>query len=114
MLLSVNENNFQQEVLEVPGPVLIDFWAPWCGICYWVHPILNQLQIQKYPQIKMVSINADNNLRLANTYRLATLPTLLILDQGQVCHRIEGFYDRDNLDALLQHIMETSLMPSMV
>lgn len=101
MLLVVTEETFEQEVLTAPQPVIVNFWAPWCGVCRWVDPILMRLQSFAHDRVKCVSINADQNFRLSNTYRLTTLPTLLIFDQGIVHQRIEGFQGRDILEQSL-------------
>ncbi|BAU40360.1 thioredoxin family protein [Leptolyngbya sp. O-77] len=97
MLLSVNESNFSKEVLESSTPVLINFWAPWCGLCRLMNPMLNQLQAEWRGQIKLVTINADENFKLANTYRLTTLPTLLLVEGDRVLHRFDHFASRDDI-----------------
>ena len=103
MLLAVTEETFEQEVLIAPTPVIVNFWAPWCGVCRLVDPILVRLQSIAQDRVKCVTVNADQNFRLSNTYRLTTLPTLLIFDQGLVHERIEGFQGRDTLEAFLAH-----------
>ena len=101
MLLAVTEETFDQEVLTAPQLVVVNFWAPWCGVCRWVDPILVRLQSIAQDRIKCVTINADQNFRLANTYRLTTLPTLLVFDHGNLNQRIEGFQGRDALEIFL-------------
>ena len=97
MILSVSEGTFSPEVLEASTPVLVYFWAPWCGICRLIPPALKKFQAQWGISIKMVGLNADRSLKLANAYRLRTLPTLLLFEGGQVRHRIEGFHSADDL-----------------
>jgi len=97
MAISVNESNFSDEVLASTMPVLINFWAPWCGLCRIVNPLLVKLQSDCGGQVKLVSINADDNLKLATAYRLTTLPTLLLLEQGTVLHRFDNFHSSDEI-----------------
>ncbi|MEB3337534.1 MAG: thioredoxin domain-containing protein, partial [Leptolyngbyaceae bacterium] len=82
MLSTVREQSFKQEVLDSSVPVLVNFWAPWCGICRLITPLLTRLQSEWGDHVKIVSINADESLKLASTYRLTTLPTLLVFESG--------------------------------
>ncbi|MEA5569052.1 MULTISPECIES: thioredoxin family protein [unclassified Anabaena] len=104
MVLSVSERTFTQEVLESPVPVLVNFEAPWCGLCRIIHPLLLEFQVQCSDQIKLVGINADENFKLSNTYRLKSLPTLLLIENGIIRHRLEGFRGRDDLRLALEEI----------
>ncbi|HEY9804333.1 MAG TPA: thioredoxin domain-containing protein [Leptolyngbyaceae cyanobacterium] len=104
MVLSVSERTFTQEVLESPVPVLVNFEAPWCGLCRIIHPLLFQFQSQCGEQIKLVRVNADDNFKLSNTYRLKSLPTLLLIENGIVRHRLESFRGRDDLRLALEEI----------
>ncbi|HAN75503.1 MAG TPA: thiol reductase thioredoxin [Planktothrix sp. UBA8407] len=105
MLLSINEQMFTQEVLESSSPVLVHFWAPWCGICKLIMPQMGQFQQDWRGKIKLVGVNADQSLKLASTYRLQTLPTLIIFDQGQVVYRLEHFQGREDLRRRLDSFM---------
>jgi thioredoxin 1 len=104
MVLSVNERTFTQEVLESPIPVLVNFEAPWCGLCKIIQPLLLQFKSQCGDQIKLVDVNADNNFKLATTYRLKSLPTLLLIENGIVRQRLEGFRGREDLLQALEEI----------
>jgi thioredoxin 1 len=104
MVLSVSERTFTQEVLESSIPVLVNFEAPWCGLCRIIHPLLLQFQAQCGEQIKLVGINADENFKLSNTYRLKSLPTLILIENGIIRHRLEGFRGRDDLRLALEEI----------
>ncbi len=105
MVLSVNERTFKQEVLETSSKVLVDFWAPWCGLCRLIHPLVQEFQTEWSEQIKVVRVNADNNLRLANCYRLKSLPTLLLFNNGQLVQRLDNFQGRDDLRIALQKLI---------
>lgn len=112
MVLSVNDRTFRQEVLESASPVLVDFWAPWCGLCRIIHPLVQEFQSDWGEPVKLVRINADENLKLANTYRIKSLPTLLLFEHGQLVHRLEGFHGRDDLRRALAQLMVSSLPKS--
>jgi thioredoxin 1 len=107
MVLSVSERTFTQEVLQSPIPVLVNFEAPWCGLCRIIHPMLLQFNAQCGDQIKLVGVNADNNFKLANTYRLKSLPTLLLVENGIVRHRLESFRGKEDLRLALEEIKLT-------
>ena len=96
MTRSIEFMSFEQEVLESSAPVLVNFWAPWCSLCRLVDPILLELQTQWKDQIRTVNINADESLRLANTYKLTTLPTIILFKDGKVLCRLEQFRDRQD------------------
>jgi thioredoxin 1 len=104
MVLSVSERTFTQEVLESPIPVLVNFEAPWCGLCRIIHPLLLHFKVQCGEQIKLVDVNADDNFKLSNTYRLKSLPTLLLIENGVVRRRLEGFRSREDLLQALEEI----------
>jgi thioredoxin 1 len=104
MVLSVSERTFTQEVLESPIPALVNFEAPWCGLCRIIHPLLLQFQSQCSDEIKLVGVNADQNFKLSTTYRLKSLPTLLLIEKGIVRQRLEGFRSRDDFRMALEEI----------
>jgi thioredoxin 1 len=102
MLASINEKSFAQDVFHASTPVLVHFWAPWCGLCRMINPLLNRFQAEWGDQIKVVGINADDSLKLATQYRLTTLPTLILFDGDRVVQRLEGLYGREALRIALE------------
>ncbi|WP_309229709.1 thioredoxin family protein [Oscillatoria sp. FACHB-1407] len=93
----MNEKTFTKEVLGSPIPVLVNFWAPWCGLCYVVNPLLLKIQEDWGDRVKLVSVNADENFKLSNTYRLTTLPTVMLFKGGTVHQRLDKFHSREDL-----------------
>jgi thioredoxin 1 len=104
MLSHLSEQEFTNTVLQAPKPVLVHFWAPWCGLCKLVHPILTEFQNNYGDRVQVVEINADENFKLANAYKLKTLPTLVLFVQGDVWHRIEHFSGREELKHMLAQL----------
>ena len=104
MVLSVSERTFTQEVLESPVPVLVNFWAPWCGLCRNIQPLLLQFQTDCSKRIKLVEVNADQNFKLSNGYRLTTLPTLILIEDSIVRQRLDSFRGQDELRRALEEI----------
>ena len=104
MVLSVSERTFTQEVLQSPIPVLVNFWAPWCGLCRNIQPLLLQFQTHCNNQIKLVGVNADENFKLSNAYRLTTLPTLIRIADAEVRGRLDSFRGSDELRLALEKI----------
>lgn len=105
MQAGISEGAFKQEVLESTTPVLVHFWAPWCSICRLIEPSLNLLLKEYGDRLKLVGINADDNLKLASRYRIQTLPTVLLFEGGQVLHRLDSYQRREELRSILQEIL---------
>jgi thioredoxin 1 len=101
----LNEADFQKEVLEASRPVLVHFWTPWCGLCRLINPLLKAMQESNQQEIKVISINADENLRLANTYRLKNVPTIMLFQNGELVEKLDSFNSRDRLKRALEKIM---------
>jgi thioredoxin 1 len=104
MIHSVADLNFKEQVLNSSIPVLVNFGAPWCGLCKVIQPTLIQFQDRWDDQINVVNINADDNLKLASTYRIRTLPTLILFANGRTIDRLEGFHSREDLRANLDRM----------
>lgn len=93
----VTDQNFAHEVLQSPVPVLVDFWAPWCGPCLQVAPILEQIASENEGTLRIVKLNVDENPVTASEYRITGMPTLNVYSGGDVVRQIRGAKPRTAL-----------------
>jgi thioredoxin 1 len=98
----VNDNNFQAEVIESETPVLVDFWAPWCGPCRMVAPVLEEIAQEKGDALKIVKLNTDENQQTAVAYEVLSIPTLILFKNGQIAKKVIGAYPKRKLEAELE------------
>jgi thioredoxin 1 len=95
-LSEVSDNSFQADVLESAEPVLVDFWAPWCGPCRVVAPHLEELDAER-DDVRVVKLNVDDNPQTAANYNVMSIPTLLLFKNGEVAHQIVGALPKNRL-----------------
>jgi thioredoxin 1 len=100
-LSDVTDSTFQSEVLEAEGPVLVDFWAPWCGPCRVVHPILEEIDAER-DDLKIVSINTDENQQTTARYEVLSIPTLILFKNGEIAKKVIGAMPKRRLEAELE------------
>ena len=98
----VNDTNFQAEVIESETPVLVDFWAPWCGPCRMVAPVLEEIAQEKGEALKIVKLNTDENQQTAIAYEVLSIPTLILFKNGQIAKKVVGAYPKRKLEAELE------------
>jgi thioredoxin 1 len=98
----VTDNNFEAEVLESDVPVLVDFWAPWCGPCRMVGPVVEEIASEKSGQLKVVKMNTDENQQTSISYNIMSIPTLILFRHGQEAKRVIGAYPKKRLEAELE------------
>ncbi|MFS8119731.1 MAG: thioredoxin family protein [Microcoleus sp.] len=104
-MLSVSERTFAQEVFQASTPVLVHFSAPWCGLCRAIEPTLTTFESDWAGKVKLLGVNADLSFKLANTYRLTSLPTLILFEGDKVRFRFEQYQGREELRRTLDSWM---------
>jgi thioredoxin 1 len=100
-LQEVTDNNFQAEVIESQSPVLVDFWAPWCGPCRVVAPVLEEIAEER-PELRVVKLNVDENQQTAASFQVLSIPTMILFKGGQPVKTIIGAYPKKRLEAELE------------
>jgi thioredoxin 1 len=99
--LVFTDDNFQQEVLESATPVLVDFWAPWCGPCRMIGPVIEELSVENAGSFKVGKVNVDENSRLAMAYNVASIPTIMIFSGGKLVQQMMGVQPKARLQQAL-------------
>ena len=97
----VTDGDFQAEVLENEHPVLVDFWAPWCGPCRVVAPVLEEIADER-DNLRIVKVNIDENQQTAMNYQILAIPTMVLFRDGQEAKRIQGAMPKKRLEAKLE------------
>ncbi len=103
-LTNVTDSNFQAEVIESEKPTLVDFWAPWCGPCRVVAPVLEEIAEQR-DDLRIVKLNVDENQRTAAQFGVLSIPTMILFKNGQPAKTIIGAYPKKKLEAELEPVL---------
>lgn len=101
----VNRSNFNQEVEKSSVPILVDFWAPWCGPCRAIAPVLEQLAAKYEGKVKIGKLNVDEESALASKFRVMSIPTLILFKNGSIVKQIVGSRSAQELEEMLKKAM---------
>ena len=97
MALEFTDTNFQEEVLNADQPVLVDFWAEWCGPCKMLGPVIDELAVEFEGKAKVGKVDIDSNRDAAVTYGIQSIPTILIMKDGEIANKFVGIASKDDL-----------------
>lgn len=98
---AVTDKDFQAEVIQAQSPVLVDFWAPWCGPCKMMGPVVDAVSAKYAGKIKFVKLNTDENPTTAGQYQISGIPSLLLFKNGSILDRLVGYVPEGNLSKFL-------------
>ena len=104
-IIEVTDSNFDQEVLQSDLPVLVDFWAPWCGPCRAIAPVVEELSGDYHSKLKVVKCNVDDNPKVPGKYGIRAIPTLIIFKDGNVSEQITGAVAKTQISAAINKVV---------
>jgi thioredoxin 1 len=96
-LIHVTDSNFEQEILKSEKPALVDFWAPWCGPCQRIAPIIEELAAEYKDKVKVAKLNVDESRKVATDLGVMSIPTLILFKDGKVIDKVIGLVPKDRL-----------------
>ena len=104
-MVTLTKSNFPNEVLQSPTPVLVDFWATWCGPCQVMGPVLDAIAGEYAGKVKVLKLNVDENQETPPKYGIRGIPTLILFNKGEVVDKIVGAQPKGNVDNLLKKVV---------
>jgi thioredoxin 1 len=105
MIKEINEDNFLAEISLSNIPVLIDFWAPWCGPCNMLYPIIEELDVEYNGKVKIVKVNTENNISISSKFQITSIPCLILLKNNSIVIKIIGFKSKIDIKKSIDSVL---------
>ncbi len=105
MVEILNDENFEEEVLDADGLFLVDFWAPWCGPCQIMGPVVEELAEEYRDELKVGKLNIDENPQVVEAYGIMSIPTLIFFEDGEQVNQLTGVRSRENLVTFVDSLL---------
>ncbi|MCX7647530.1 MAG: thioredoxin [Elusimicrobiales bacterium] len=106
MALNITDQEFDKEVIKSAIPVLVDFWAPWCGPCRMLAPVVDEISKEYEGKVKVVKVNTDENPQSASNYQISAIPTLLFFKDGKVVKELVGVLPKEEIKKVLDEVLK--------
>lgn len=105
LLIQVSDDTFEAEVVQADKPTLVDFWAPWCGPCRAVGPIIEELAQEYQGKLKVTKVNVDDNPNIASSYGIRSIPTIMLFKDGKLQDTLVGLAPKDRLETFVKKVL---------
>jgi len=105
-VVNITSDNFETEVINSTQPVLVDFWAEWCGPCRMLGPVIEQIAEQYPEKVKVGKVNVDSQVNLASKFRVMSIPTIMIFNNGEVVQKVVGARPKEEFENMINQVIQ--------